>query len=319
MKTKYLLKGIVKSIPGIEYIYNFHKNTGGSCNARYCYAVWLTHLSYAFQNGTKNIPKNVVELGPGDSLGTGIAALITGAEKYYALDIVRYSNAKESLKVFDELILLFKNKSPIPGPKEFPLMRPLLNSYDFPANLFNANKLAYLLQDERINRIRSSIKTIDIVKEQGTNKMISFIVPWLGNNIIEENSIDMIFSQAVLQHIDQLELTYNYMYQWLKPNGVISHEIDFKSMGSADTWDGHWAYSDIEWIIVKGRKLFYINRSGNSTHQQLLKKNGFEVLYEHKTYQASTLHKNKIAKRFKSLSEDDFQISSTFFQAIKLV
>ena len=110
MKNKYLLKGIIKSIPGIEYIYNFHKQTGGSCNARYCYVVWLTHLTYAFQNGVKETPKHVVELGPGDTLGTGFAALITGADKYYALDIVRYTNVEESLKIFDELVLLFKNK-----------------------------------------------------------------------------------------------------------------------------------------------------------------------------------------------------------------
>ena len=319
MKTKYLLKGIVKSIPGIEYIYNFHKNTGGSCNARYCYAVWLTHLSYAFQNGTTEIPKHVVELGPGDSLGTGLASLITGAEKYYALDIVRYTNAEESLKIFDELVLLFKNKTPIPSEVEFPLIRPLLNNYDFPHYLLDENKLQYLLSDERIDSIRNAIKTIEIVNEQDTDEMISFIVPWLGNNVIENNSIDMIFSQAVLQHIDQLELTYNYMYQWLKPNGIISHEIDFKSMGSADTWDGHWAYSDIEWMIVKGRKLFYINREGYSTHKQLLQNNQFEVLFESKSYEPPTLHKNKIAKRFKSLSEDDLQTTNTFFQATKLV
>ena len=112
MKAKYLLKGIIKSIPGIEHIYNFHKHTGGSCNARYCYVVWLTHLTYAFQNGVTKIPKHIVELGPGDTLGTGFAALITGADKYYALDIVRYTNVEESLKIFDELVLLFKNSIP---------------------------------------------------------------------------------------------------------------------------------------------------------------------------------------------------------------
>ncbi len=319
MKAKYLLKGIIKSIPGIEHIYNFHKHTGGSCNARYCYVVWLTHLTYAFQNGVTKIPKHIVELGPGDTLGTGFAALITGADKYYALDIVRYTNVEESLKIFDELVLLFKNKTPIPGKEEFPLIRPLLNNYDFPDYLFEENSLAYLLSPERIDRIRNAIKSIDDINKKETNQMISFVVPWLGNNIIENDSIDLIFSQAVLQHIDQLGLTYNYMYQWLKPNGVISHEIDFKSMGSADTWDGHWAYSDVEWMIVKGRKLFYINREAYSTHEQLLKKNQFEVLFERKCFAAPTLDKNKIASRFKSFSDDDLRISNTFYQATKPV
>ena len=49
----------------------------------------------------------------------------------------------------------------------------------------------------------------------------------------------MVFYQAVLQHIDDLEETYKKIAQWLKPNGLMSHNIDFKSMGSADNWYGH--------------------------------------------------------------------------------
>lgn len=46
----YLLKGIIKSMTGIELIYQFNESTGGTINARYCYSIWLRHLLFAYHN-----------------------------------------------------------------------------------------------------------------------------------------------------------------------------------------------------------------------------------------------------------------------------
>src|SRR5215813_9347467 len=107
-----VLKGIATFIPGIR---NFvAQKTGGTDSARYCYAVWLRHLLMAYENGLPLHPKVVAEIGPGDSFGIGLAALISGAEKYYALDIVDYANYERNSEVFSELVQLFKNKENIP-------------------------------------------------------------------------------------------------------------------------------------------------------------------------------------------------------------
>jgi hypothetical protein len=79
----------------------------------------------ASNNGLNTYPKVVAELGPGDSLGIGLAALVSGAEKYFALDVVEYTNIERNLKIFDELVTLFKNKEDIPGEQEFPEVRPI--------------------------------------------------------------------------------------------------------------------------------------------------------------------------------------------------
>lgn len=61
-------------VPGAVRL--FHRGTGGTCSARYCYAVWLRHLVLAAEHGLLDRPpRRVVEIGPGDSLGTGIAAI----------------------------------------------------------------------------------------------------------------------------------------------------------------------------------------------------------------------------------------------------
>ena len=81
------------------------------------YSVWLRHLVKLKEAGSKNIPKRIIELGPGDSLGVGLAALLSGSDQYTALDVHKYSDIKSNLKIFDELIELFKKREPIPNGK----------------------------------------------------------------------------------------------------------------------------------------------------------------------------------------------------------
>lgn len=273
MKITRFIKATIGSIPGIEHAYNFHKASGGSTsNARYCYSVWLRHLIIAYENGLGTVPKKIAELGPGDSLGIGISALICGAEQYLALDVIKYSNAEINLKIFDDLVKLFQQKSPIPDEKEFPKLNPPLKNYDFPEKIFPETFMRQILDEARLLKIRNAIKALEFPTNRNEDDIITYVAPWNKTTLIKEESLDMVLSQAVLQHIDDLSLAYERMSNWLKPNGLMSHEVDFKSMKSADTWYGHWEYSDLEWKLIKGRRAFYINREPHSTHIQLLKK-----------------------------------------------
>ena len=312
------MKGIIKSIPGVEYVYNFNKSTGGTCSSRYCYSVWLRHLIYAYENGLTSVPKIVAELGPGDSLGTGLAALISGSEKYYALDVKRYSNIEENLKIFDELVFLFKRKTKIPEKPEFPLIRPILDNYSFPEDIFPDHYLKEILNETRLESIRKAISTIDSLNVPKQDKMIKYVVPWDGADVIKSSTVDMVFSQAALQCIENLESTYKSIRQWLKPNGIQSHTIEFKACGSADEWFGHWQYSDLEWKIVKGRKSFYINRQPYSTHKDFLRKNNFKIIIEKKDLHKSNINRKKLAVRFRDMSDDDLSTCSAFIQSKKV-
>lgn len=315
MKAKFLIKGIIKNIPGIELVYHFNKNTGGSGNARYCYSVWLRHLIFAYKNGLTSVPKTIAELGPGDSLGCGIAALISGVEKYYPLDVKMYSNIEENLKVFDELVILFKERSAVPNGIEFKEVRPLLENYDFPAHVFTEEYLEQILDEKRLFNIRNAIRLMNA--SDSSEKIIEYKVPWYEKTNIKNESLDFIFSQAVLQDVNDLEFTYRRMWQLLKKGGLQSHDIGFKSCGTSDTWSGHWLYSDLEWKIVNGRKKLRINREPYSTHERLLKKNNFKILFEQKRFAESTVNRKRLPLRFKSITEEDLITYSVFIQAIK--
>ncbi len=307
MKAKHLLFGVATYIPGIN---NFHvRDKGGTDSARYCYSIWLRHMVMAYKNGLNPYPKVIAELGPGNSLGTGLAALISGTEKYFAFDIVEHANTERNLCIFDEIINLFKNKVPIPESDEF---KPKLDTYKFPSYIYKDEYLNKALEDDRIQQIRNSIKNPNT-----TNSIIQYQVPWYDSSILKKESVDMIYSQAVLEHIDNLKNTYHTMRLWLRTNGFISHQIDFRCHGMADEWNGHWCYSDSMWKLIRGKRPFLLNRETHSTHLKLLAEEGFKILCNQTIKSYSSIKRNKLAEKFKYISDDDLKISGAFIQAIK--
>ena len=63
-----------------------------------------------------------MELGPGNSIGVGLAALLSGADSYMAHDVVKYVNFEDQLPILDELAKLFERRASIPKEEEFPKM-----------------------------------------------------------------------------------------------------------------------------------------------------------------------------------------------------
>jgi len=309
MKLKQLIYGIATFVPGI--IQYRAKGTGGTDSARYCYSVWLRHLVMAKSNGLNPYPKIVAELGPGDSLGIGLAALISGCDKYFAFDVVEHANTERNVRIFDELVTLFSNRAAIPGGDEFPEVKPYLNKYNFPADILDENRLQHALEKSRLEKIRDAIS-----HPQLNNSIIQYKVPWYDGSILEKESVDMIYSQAVLEHVDDLQNTYKSMRLWLKSTGYISHQIDFKCHGTADEWNGHWLYSDFIWKLIRGKRPYLLNREPLSTHITILKDEGYRVVYDKKIKSKSSFTLHDLDSRFKSISDEDLTTSGAFIQAV---
>lgn len=228
-----ILGGIKSLIPGLSSL----KGTGGTDSARYCYSVWLRHLAVTCKEGMSDYPHVIAELGPGDSIGIGLAGLIGGAQKYYALDVVRHANNEHNAKVLEELISLFKLREDIPNENEFPRIYPHLKSYKFSSNMLSEGHLKNCLREDRIQRIRNDLFNMsNTINEKSS---INYICPWFEPKIIKNETVDMIYSQAVLEHVNDLEFTYKSLFSWIKKGGYMSHQIDFKSHGITDQWNGH--------------------------------------------------------------------------------
>ena len=230
-----LAKGVATYVPGLERVAGRH--TGGSVSARYCYSVWLRHLTMVGAHGLLEHPRVVAELGPGDSLGTGIAALLTGAERLYAFDVVRYADPRQNLRVLDELVALLSRREPIPGEDEFPEVKPRMTSWEFPRTLLDDDRLRGTLAPARLQAIRDALSAPEGSRTGPIR--LSYFVPWTSAGVIEQGTVDLVYSQAVLEHVVDLDPTYDALRRWLKPGGFMSHQIDFRSHGLAPEWNGH--------------------------------------------------------------------------------
>ncbi len=299
------------------------RRTGGTNSARYCYTVWLRHMLMAYASGLSTDGRIVAELGPGDSLGVGLAALLSGVTTYYALDTACYSNPQRNIAIFDELVALFSQRAPIPGENEFPRVRPRLGSYDFPSHILTDDHLAASLKPERLDAIRRAIVasvglTTGADARHGAAEVgLAYIAPWTDPAVIDAGSVDMIVSQAVLEYPPDLAATYAAMDQWLTPGGFVSHSIDFSAHGLTARWNGQWACSDSYWALLVGRRPYILNRAPHSAHVETLRGLGYTIDHDITTTGVGGVARARLARRFAHLSDSDLSTHDAFIQAVK--
>jgi hypothetical protein len=304
-KHKYIALGLLSCVPGLHRL--LRRGTGGSTSARYCYSVWLRHLVLnARVNPTLQF-RAVAELGPGDSIGIGLAALLSGAERYFALDALPHAQTARNLAVFEELIELFRARAAIPGDDEFPDVLPRLEDYSFPAQLLSADRLEQTLAPQRLQRIRE-----DIARLQGS---VSYMPKWYERGQIADGAVDLIISQAVLEHVDALEGAYEAMSRWLSPGGFMSHQIDFKCHSTAEKWNGHLAYSELTWRLMRGRLPYLLNRRVLAEHRALASAVGFDDIVVRRFERDDGLPVEALAPRFRAISAEDVRTAGAFLQA----
>ena len=268
----------------------------------------------AHESGLSTQPDVVAELGPGDSLGVGLAALISGANQYFALDVMSYASNERNLEVFDGIVELFSQRETIPDERELPSVKPYLESYEFPAYILTQSRLQQAMGEHRIASIRESLSQLGSGGQSTAH--VAYVSDWYDFAVIEQSSIDMVFSQAVFEHVEDLRNTYEALRLWLKPGGVMSHQIDFKSHKTANTWDGHWTYSDFTWKLVKGTRTYLINRQPHSAHVDALEELDFDILADIKVESAADITRSQLSTRFKHLSDDDLTTSGAFIQSV---
>lgn len=294
-KAPRLIKGALTYVPWFNEVRRRRSATGGSGSARYCYAVWMRHLTIASGFGFRVTDASVGELGPGDTIGTGLAALLSGARRYVAVDAFPYAVKADLGTIFQPLAQMFLSREAIPDHHEFPGVRPTLDSYAFPENLIPRDVPA-----RQIQQLEASVAAgIHAIGE------VSYVAPWQPSDDIVPGTLDLLFSQAVLQYVDDLENTYRAMYRWLKPGAYCSHATGFGANDFSPHWNGHWAYRDWEWRIVRGRREFLLNRAPLSVHLELIRRIGFEILHLAVQEDRGGLSLSELSPRFRTLDPAD--------------
>lgn len=307
---KSILEGGLSLLPGFGRILD--NRTRGTDLARYCYSVWLRHLLKIHTHYRAPFKGLVVELGPGDSLGTGLAALLSGASRYIAVDVARHANSQQNMRVLEELISLFKNRTPIPNNKEFPEVKPNIDDYRFPTHILDTVWMRKNLDSKRLQTIADCFS-----ETTNADPLIQYIDPLAATTAIPPGNVDIIFSQAVLEHAENLSSVYRTCWVWLKPQGLMSHQIDFRSHGTSRAWNGHWAYPEAVWRLIRGNRSYLLNREPCSTHLRLLSENGFKTVIEERSILPSHLRLQQLSHRFRKMSQQDLITAGIYVLARK--
>jgi len=304
-----VVRGALTFIPGMASL--LPERAGETDSAKYCYGVWLKHLVMLHESGVRQMPATLAELGPGRSLGTGLAAMLCGVNHYRALDIVQHSSIETNLRIFDELVEMFQKRSPRPV-KGWPDCDAQLDARLFPSHILTDDVLKRTLAPRRIADIRNAIVQ---GRSSGPQITIQYIAPW-SDSAMPPESVDLVLSHTVLGRVADPAAAYRALYAWLKPGGMMSHQIGFAFPAFTGPWNGYWSYPEPVWRILKGRRPFVMNRLPCSAHLSLMETQGFRFVRALKQYREG-LRRSQLAAQWRALSDDDLGCSGLFVQATK--
>src|SRR5262249_3262437 len=153
---------------------------------------------------------------------------------------------------------------------------------------------------EKVKRIRTEIE-----KHFRNNKIVRYQAPWTSITDVPAKSLDLIFSQAVLEYVDPLDEVYGAMSVWLKAGRYASHVVDFSAHDLSPFWNGHWAYSDYEWRLARGRREVFLNREPLNAYAAYAEASGFKILLLKKDYRNDGLKPAQLMPRYRFLDADD--------------
>lgn len=302
-----MLRGLATYLPGSSYLRRGEpdarsldeKQIAGS--ARYVYCLWLRHLVRASSAESWVYPESLLELGPGDSLGVGIAALLSGVDQYAGLDAVRWTEPATNVGLLESLFELLRSREPIPGPAEFPHVGPSVQSLDFPAAILDEQHMRAALGSGRVEMTRAALRGRE---PRIGSPQIRYVAPWQPT-VVDDSSVDMIVAQAVIQYVPDISGLCAAMFRWLHPGGVASLKIDYSSLGFAKTWDGHWVYPEAAWRLMRRTAPYSPNRNTHSAYREALLQAGFLIVNEERTLEKPATARSSLARPWRDMSEED--------------
>src|SRR5881394_2379694 len=294
MQAAMMAKGLLTWVPGVRQAFFNRDAARGTDSASYCYGVWLKHLTLLWASGMGTVPRTVLELGPGASVGTGVAALLSGAESYIGIDAVAHARPQTNDAVFRDLVELFLMKAPRPRPG-FPPIDQYLDAQLFPSMILDSASLEAALYTKRLEAIARSVHSL--ATRSGDDRLR--YQTWDSGARVDDGSVDLLFSHVVLNHVDDLDALYATCAACVRSAGWMSHQVDFTCLNTASEWNGHLAYGELAWKVIAGKRPYFVSREPVSTHLELLDAHGFHVVQIIRGKRAGGISRRQLAPRWR--------------------
>lgn len=238
-------------------------------------------------NGMLDIrDKLILEIGPGNSLAMAMLFIAHGAKKVYLVDRFKHlfwdnRDIDCHKKIMEEI-------------KESgaPYASSVVNSISFDNNRntinFDSNKIEYRCTD-------------------------TTILPFA------DDSIDCVFSNAVLEHVHNSKQVINELARVTKKGGIGIHEIDFRDHFVKQKPLRLLRYPEWLWNIMSWNRPGYTNRLRFSDYLSLFKLAGFDI-QKHLTIREykGDIGILKLNTRFKTYSQDELRVLASWIMTKKI-
>ncbi|MCT7961873.1 class I SAM-dependent methyltransferase [Laspinema sp. D1] len=237
----------------------------------------MGNYSYAYQVFKKHfipaeLPENftTLEIGPGDSLFSGLISKALGGELCYLIDVGDYANKDQ--KRYQEVNMFLVNQ----GLKT--------------VNIENCNSFQEILDKNQIIYLTEGLKSL---------------------KTIPSNSVDFIFSQAVLEHIRRNEFldVMKELRRIIKNTGYCSHMIDLKdhlggNLNNLRFYERIW---ELDFMVKSG---FYTNRIRYSEMIDLFQEANFQITsIEIKKWDKLPTSRKNLAFPFRNMPDEELLVS----------
>jgi len=206
---------------------------------------------------------------------------------------------------------LFLEKHDIPHGQKFENTKPKLENYGFPEKILGTE-----IKNIDFLKIRL-MEIINSLNGKSSEITITYVVPWDSSSISVKDKIDLIYSQAVMQSVEDIESAYCAMYKWLRPGGIISHQMDFKSFEMTNEWNGHRYISNNFWRLLLHGYKYSINRLPVSAHINAIQNAGFKIKNVKPVYLENNFGSKPVKVKDYNFQKDDHITSSVLIQAVK--
>ena len=281
--TKIILKIIFSRLP-IKYS-RWSKLSifrhGSMDDPEYAFRVAKKHYSRTSINLNKDFV--CMEVGPGDSLLSSLCMSAFGASKIYMVDIDDF--AVKDVKLYRDMVKYIESSEEVDISDDY-----RFNVLGDQSNKENINSVNEIISNLNAHYLTDGIRSLES---------------------IADNSIDLIWSQAVLEHISYSEFDKYFieLYRILKFGGVSSHRVDLKDHLSGGL--KNLFFNDNLWESnFMSSSGFYTNRIRHNDMVKRFNDVGFDVeVINIDKWDFLPDRKSLMVKKFSNLSDSELCIS----------
>lgn len=282
---RHIIQNSLMGIPPVrEFAQRFHNTGMGRAKERILPV--LAKIMSLIKMGDKDLADQMVlELGPGQSPDMLLAALLYGAKQAVGLDINNY--LKGDIRRCDNFRELREWIKEAIANEELPLTQ-----------AFNANRYDNLIEIPKTD--------FDIVLYDG------YRFPF------ENESVDIIWTKSVLEHVKNPADTVREMRRCLKPGGIMCHIIDLRdhtAFENGNDWLGFLRHSNALWNMMTWNRSTWTNRLRASQWDSLFSRTGLNCIARDAL--AEKYHrdfsKKRLTQPFCDLMDEDLSIAWVSF------